>query len=618
MTATSRTAAFRPIAFGPYQGEAERQADGSVLIRSTTSLQAGAQRVTERLMRWARERPETTFIAKRDASGAWRHLSYGAALAQVRQVGQALLERGLTAERPLLILSENDIEHAVLALAAMHVGVPYVPLSPSYSLLATDAVKVRHAVELLTPGLVFAADGDRYARAITAAVPPQVELVLSRGAVPGRAHTRFETLLQTVVTEEVDAAHAAIVPSTIAKFLFTSGSTRLPKAVVNTHGMMCTNQQMYTQCYPFLLEEAPVLVDWLPWHHTAGGNHNFGLIMEHGGTLYIDEGKPTEQGFTETIRNLSEISPTVYYSVPKGMDMLIRAMRGDQVLARAFFQRLRMIFPAGAALSQEVQDAIDDYAVEACGYRIPMTMGLGMTETAPFAISAHVENWRAGKIGLPAPGVTVKLTPCGDKLEVRYKGPNITPGYWRQPELTREAFDAEGYFCSGDAACFEDLAAPEKGLRFDGRIAEDFKLMSGTWVNVGLLRASLISAGSPYLMDAVITGHDRNELGALLFLHADSMRQLAAPGVEADPLAAWGADLLERAAARATGSSNRICRAMVMQHPATLDSGEATDKGSINQRAVLKARADLVEVLYGEAPDPRVILLTHHITGICA
>ncbi|WP_420224983.1 feruloyl-CoA synthase [Pigmentiphaga litoralis] len=588
---------LRPMRFGPYAADVTQRPDGVWLLRSTDPLQPSPARVTDLLVHWAQRTPTATFLAKRDAAGQWRHLSYGDALARVRQLSEALLQRGLSEDRPLLILSGNDLEHALLGLAAMHVGLPYVPLSPAYSLLATDGAKVRHAVELLTPGMVFAADGGAFSRAILNAVPEDVEIVVTHGEVPGRACTSFADLQATVTTARVDAAHAAVTESTIAKFLFTSGSTRMPKAVINTHGMICSNLQMYTQCYPFMGEDTPVLVDWLPWHHTAGGNHNFGLVLYHGGSLFIDDGKPTDDGFAETLRNLRDVSPTVYYSVPKGMELLTRAMRGDSALRTSFFSRLRLIFPVGAALSRALQVAIDDHAVAACGYRIPMTMGLGMTETAPFAISAHLPDWVAGKIGLPAPGVTVKLAPHGNKLEVRYQGPNVTPGYWRQPDLTADAFDDEGFFCSGDAARFEHPAQPAQGLVFDGRIAEDFKLSSGTWVNVGDVRASLIAAGAPHLMDAVITGQDRHELGALLFLHAPSLAHWTAPGNESG-LSDWVQGVLDTCAARAQGSSFRVCRAMVMTQPPSLALGEMTDKGSINQRMVLARRADLVEQLY--------------------
>jgi feruloyl-CoA synthase len=401
---------------------------------------------------------------------------------------------------------------------------------------------------------------------------------------------------------------------TIAKFLFTSGSTQAPKAVINTHRMLCANQQMYVQCYPFLEHTPPVLVDWLPWHHTAGGNSNLGLVLRNGGTLYIDEGKPTPDGMAETLLNLREVSPTAIYTVPKGLEVLAHDMQEDDVLRECLFKRLQFIFAAGAAMPQTVVDLMDRLAVRTTGCRIPMTMGLGMTESAPFAVSHHRPGWQQGAIGLPAPGLALKLAPVGDKLEVRYLGPSITPGYWRQQELHAVSFDEEGFFRSGDAATFIDPADPQRGLRFDGRIAEDFKLITGTWVNVASVRARAMAQALPYVHDVVVTGDGHGSLGLLVFL-APAAAQLAgaatAPGAEraalaADPgVRAWARQWLDALAATATGSSTRVTRAMLMSTPPAL--GEVTDKGSLNQRAVLKARADLVEALYAAVPDARVL-----------
>ena len=612
---TAGSAKFRPIALGPYEGTAEKREDGALILRSTDTLGPSPSRYTDPLIRWAKEKPDAPLVAERDGNGEWKFLSYGQALEAVQHLGQALLDLGLGVERPLMVLSENSIEHALMALAAMHVGIPYAPISPAYSLLSQSAERVSHAVELLTPGAVFAFDAERYARAIQIAVPDDVELIFVEGGIAGRRSTPFRELLDTRPTAQVEAAHEAVAIDTIAKFLFTSGSTKLPKAVVNTHGMMMCNQQMYLQCYPFLAEEPPVLVDWMPWHHTAAGNNNFGVILYNGGTLYIDRGKPTPDGMAETIRNLREVPSTIYYSVPKGLETLVQEMKRDTVLRDCFFSRLRLIFPCGAALPGPLKQAIDELAIASCGARIPMTMGLGMTETAPFAISAHIPDWQAGVIGIPAPGVEVKLVPNGDKLEVRYRGPNITPGYWRQPELTRDAFDDEGYFRSGDAARFVDDSAPERGLRFDGRIAEDFKLISGTWVNVGALRLEVIAAGAPYIHDVVITGHDREDLGMLMvLLPAAAELSAALPGnagladIARDPaVRAWAQALMDRLAAKATGSSHRIVRAMVLEEPPLMELGEMTDKGSINQRTMLKTRATLVERLYAAQPDTAVL-----------
>lgn len=614
-TSTS-TAPFRPLWLGPYECQAEQRADGAWLLQSPEKLAASPPRYTDLLVRWATERPDTTFLAKRNAQGLWRQLTYGEASQQVEHIAQALLNRNLSAERPVMVLSENSLEHALISLAAMHVGIAVAPISPAYSLLSKTAERVRHAVDLLTPGLVFATDAARYAHAIETAVPRDTELVFLEGALAGRPCTRYDELVNTPVTEQVAQAHEAVGPGAVAKFLFTSGSTKLPKAVVNTHGMLTCNQQMFLQCYPFLAAEPPVLVDWMPWHHTGAGNHNFGLILYHGGTLYIDEGKPTSEGMAETIRNLKDVAPTIYYSVPKGLEMLAQAMKSDAALRDRFFSRLCNLFPQGAAMSAPLKHTLDELAIAACGMRIPMTASLGMTETAPFALSAHLPDWQAGIIGTPPPGLEVKLVQQGDKLEVRYRGPSIMPGYWRQPELTAEAFDEEGFLCSGDAARFVDDNAREQGLRYDGRIAEDFKLDSGTWVNVGALRQRVIAAGAPHIHDIVLTGHDRDELGMLIFL-LPTASQLAThtlpsagpAAIASDPgVRAWAQSLLDSLAKNATSSSQFIGRAMVLRDPPLMDLGEMTDKGSINQRSVLKTRAALVEQLYAPQPGSDTLL----------
>jgi len=588
---------------GPYAGVAERRVDGCWSLRSLDPLRSYPRRFTEYLERWARQRPDAVWLAQRDAHGEWRKLRYSAAFAQIQSIAAGLLERGLDAERPLVILSGNSIEHALLTFAAMHIGVPVAPLSPAYSLVDPEAKRVLHAISLLTPGLVYAEDAGAFDRPVSLAIPPQTEVVALHGHFSSRNHTPFESLIREA-GDDVERAHEAVTGDTIAKFMFTSGSTRLPKAVINTHRMLSCNQQMYAQCYPFLEEEPPVLVDWLPWHHTAGGNANMGTVLAHGGTLYIDAGKPTPAGMAQTVENLREVASSVYYTVPKGLEMLVEAMRGDEALRARFFSRMKLIFPAGAGLSKPVQDAIDEMSIQVRGHKTPMTMGLGMTETAPFAISAHLPTWQPGVIGLPAPGVEVKLAPVADKLEVRYRGPSITPGYWRQPEISREAFDDEGFFRSGDAAVFIDPAQPHLGLRFDGRLAEDFKLSSGTWVNVGAMRSAVLAAGVPYIHDVVFVGQDRDELGMLVFL-TDVAKRLNDAGVQT-----WLSDLLKVLSQAAGGSSQRVTRALVLDQPPSIAAGEITDKGTINQRAVILARQAVVDRLYSSAGEPGVVVLS--------
>lgn len=612
-------APYRPVAFGPYGAEITPLPQGGCLIRASQPLAAYPRRFTEHLLHWASVAASRTFLAQRErgplgSSGrAWRRLSYAQAVAQVNGLGQALLDLGLSAERPLVLLSGNDIEHALLSLAAMHVGVPVAPISPAYSRLDPQAAKVTQAVALLKPGLVFAADADAYGPTLDRAVPPGTAVLITHGQRPGAL--RVQELLRTFVTPAVDAAFQRVSADSVAKLLFTSGSTQAPKAVINTHRMLCANQQMYAQCYPFLEEEPPVLVDWLPWHHTAGGNSNFGLVLRNGGTLYIDEGKPTEDGMAETVMNLMEVSPTAIYTVPKGLEMLAHQMAQNTALCERVLANLKLIFAAGAAMPQSVIELVDRLAVQTLGQRIPMTMGLGMTESGPFAVSHHLPGWQQGIIGLPAPGLDLKLAPVGDKLEVRYRGPSITPGYWAQPELTAAAFDDEGFFCSGDAAQWIDAQRPERGLRFDGRIAEDFKLITGTWVNVGQMRARAMAEALPYVHDVVITGDGRDTLGLLVFL-APAAAQLAAADAPHDPRAwaadagvrAWAQRWLNALASTGTGSSNRVTRALLVPGAPSAPQGEVTDKGSLNQRAVLRARAELVERLYADPPPADVLL----------
>jgi len=589
--------------------------DDSLLITSGESLGAYPARITDRLIHWAKECPERTFAAKRTALGEWRRLSYGHALAQARSIAEALLIRGLSADRPVMILSANDLEHLLLSLGAMWAGIPYAPVSPAYSLVSQDHAKLRHAFNTLTPGLVFASDGDAYGRALLATVPEAVEIVLNRGNLGDRSHTPFSELLETPATNFADQAHLAVGPETIAKFLFTSGSTKLPKAVINTHRMLCSNQQMLLQCLPFLAEEPPVLVDWLPWNHTFGGNHNVGIVLFNGGTLYIDDGKPAGPLIAETLRNLREIPTTIYFNVPKGFEEIVTALESDAELQKTFFEKVKAFMFAGAGLSQGVWDRLDAIAERTCGERIRMLTGLGMTETAPFALCANGAVVRSGVIGLPAPGLELKLGWVGDKREVRYRGPSVTPGYWRAPEQTDGAFDDEGYFCSGDAAKFIDATQPQLGLMFDGRIAEDFKLSTGTFVSVGPLRARVILEGAPLIQDVVVTAPDRDDIGIIIFPFIDACRKLAqcdqalpaAMVLELPALTQHFQDLIDRLYDSGTGSANRIVRARLFADTLSIDQGEVTDKGSINQRAVLTHRATLVDAMYDES-DPGLIL----------
>src|SRR6476646_8046053 len=609
------TAPLRAVRLGRFDAAIEQGSGGVIYIRAAQELGRYNDNLGQPLEHWAKVAPDRLFLAQRDAQGEWRKLSYAQALSDVRRIGAALLRRGLSAERPVVVLSGNDIEHALLGLAAMYVGIPYAPISPAYSLMSSDFGKLRAIIDLLTPGLVFANDGGPFARAIYETVPDEIELVVTRNPLGDRRTTLFADLLGGEDAAGVAAAHEAVTPDTIAKFLFTSGSTGNPKAVINTHRMLCSNQAMLASGFSFVADEPPIVVDWLPWSHTFGSNHNFNMVLTYGGSLYIDDGNPTPPGVPKTARNLREIAPTIYFNVPKGYEALIAHFRADEVLRRNFFSRLKVLFYAGAGLNETTWDELTRLAVETTGERIIFLSSLGSTETAPLALACSWDFDRPGHIGLPAPGVELKLVPNEGKLEARLRGPHITPGYWRQKDLTREAFDEEGFYKIGDALKFADPDDPGQGLLFDGRIAEDFKLSTGTWVSVGPLRARLVDYFAPYVRDAVFAGADRDDIAVLIFPDIEACRTLAGSGPDAKPaeiietpaVRAKFADLATKLAALSHGSSTRVARVLLMADPPSMDKSEMTDKGSINQRAVLKNRGALVDELYALPLSSRLI-----------
>ena len=593
----------------------DRLPDGALLLRSEQSIGRVPRALGVLLERWAVEAPGRTFLAERDGSGAWRHLTFEQAARAACAVGQALIDRGLGPQKPLMILAENGIDHGIMTLGALHVGVPVVPVSTAYARLSQDFGKLRHIFRLVEPGLIYLDAADRYAKALEAIGASSVEVVASAG---GAGVTPFAALTELRPTPAVDAAFAAVGPDTVAKILFTSGSTGEPKGVINTQRMLCSNQESMAAAWTFLTERPPVIVDWLPWNHTFGGNHNFNMALRHGGTLYIDEGKPVPGLIGRTVANLRDVSPTVYFNVPRGYAALADHLEKDEALRDTFFARLDLLFYAAAALPQSLWDRLEALGLKARGRKVAFISSWGLTETAPAATMVHFPMDRPGNIGVPGPGIAVKLAPAGDKLEIRVKGPNVTPGYYKAPDLSAKAFDEDGWLRTGDAVRLADPADPAAGLLFDGRTAENFKLTSGTWVNVGMLRTAVIAAGAPVIEDAVVAGHDRDEVTLLIFPSVAGMRGLCThlgPDAKLEALisapqvrSALAAGLA-RHNAHAQGSSMRIARCLLLADPPSIDANEITDKGYLNQRAVLARRAALVERLYAVSPPPDVIVI---------
>ncbi len=606
-------AAFIDLAFAPPEVDTRPSGDGGVVLSSPLQLETSPESIGSVLEQWATTEPERAFLVERTPDDTWQTLTYAETRRAVRSIAQALLDRGLDSEHPVMILSGNSIDNALIQLAAMEVGIPAAPISPAYSLMSQDHSKIRYIYDLLTAGLVYAADGAVFDRALRVLDPECV--VVSTN--PRDGDNTLSDMLATRPEGAVEDAAASVGPDTVAKVLFTSGSTGMPKGVKNTQRMLCSNQQAIAQVWPFLRDRPPRIVDWLPWSHTFGANHNFNMILFNGGTLHIDGGRPAPGLFETSVKNLSEISATMHFNVPAGYALLVPYLQRDAKLRETFFRDLDVLFYAAAALPQNLWEQLEDLSIMATGARVRMLSAWGSTETAPMSTTVHFTIERAGVIGLPAPGTHIKLAPVGSKMELRVKGPNVTPGYWRQDDLTSTAFDDDGYFKMGDAGRLADPDDPSKGLTFDGRIAENFKLMSGTWVHVGELRVAVVEACGEVVHDAVVTGHDRDEIGLLIFPDFTACRSIVPGATEATPPEDLVVhDAVHDALAGAlrvyneqnSFGSRRIARALLMMELPNIDANEITDKGYLNQRAVLDARADLVERLYADGgPDVVVV-----------
>lgn len=579
-----------------------RRPDGTVRLRSTRELGPYPRCLGVHLEHWAAAAPNRPFVLERSPEGDWKGLTYRAMLMRVRAVAAWMISLDASRERPIAILSDNSVQHAVLTLAAMHVGVPVMPVSPAYSLMSRDFAKLKAILETTRPSLIYVESLHKFGPALSAAASVHHATIISGAEA-------LASLSGGVREAEVDAAYRLVTPDTVAKLLFTSGSTDTPKAVINTQRMLCASQQAKAEVWPFLERTPPIVVDWLPWNHTFGGNHNFNLVLRNGGTLYIDRGRPVPALFGETLRNLREIAPTIYFNVPAGFDALVTALRDDAALRDKFFSRLQVIFYAAAALPQHLWNALHELAIASVGAPVPLVSAWGSTETSPLATDCHFQAKRPGVVGVPVPGCEIKLVPIAGKLEARVRGPNVTPGYWKRPDLTERAFDAEGFYCMGDAMQLADPSDPNQGLVFDGRLTEDFKLTTGTWVNVGMLRVRALAALAPVAQDVVVTGHDRHEIGFLIFPNVAACRSLV-PELPADvaleqllaapALRSYVSRALAALKRDAASSSMCATRALFLSEPPSIDAGEITDKAYLNQRLILTRRADQIRALYAD------------------
>lgn len=621
-------APLRPVRFFAPEVELTEQSDGTRIMRSIEPLADYNNRVGDWLDHWAQEAPQRTFLVEQTASGE-RSISYIEAHESVLALAEGLLAYALGPERPLAILSANGIDHALIMLAALYVGIPAAPIAPAYALQSTDYAKLSHAFRLLTPGLVAVDDGMLYRDALQQALAAETPVVAFRNPPPSSNVRKLESLQGHCSRHEaVLAAASRVGRETVAKYLFTSGSTGVPKAVINTHGMICSNSQMKRQVAPCLADEPPVMVDWAPWNHTAGSNSNFSIILHNGGTLYIDPGKPTPSLFGASLDLLRRVSPTIYFNVPKGYELLLPHLAADRAFREHFFRHLKFLWYAAASMQPATWFELERLAIKAVGHRILTVTGLGMTETSPIALFGNINATGPGVVGIPVPGMELKLVPHEDSFEVRYRGPNVTPGYWRDPAATQQAFDEQGYFRSGDLLSFIDPKRPKAGLRFDGRISEDFKLSSGTKVSAGKLRLDALDALRPFANEVVVVGADRNDVRILVFPDWETCALTAGLDPTATPeqiasnetVRALFQERLAKLAAAGTGSSNRIVAALLVEVPPSGTAGELTEKGTVNSRALQRNRPALLDTLFGER-DERVLRIDPayiHPSSVCA